>query len=257
MQIKNIIKSMSYVFSRSNIMGYLICFINICSYADSAYYDEHATGWHWYHEKNLTENLKAQDPITRMNALKKAITYVLDKAILDPTEENVKAYIQLQTLVSNQASAFSQTWQKVLWQSPELDYTLIHPVNSLGRAVDINLKEQEERAALAKLAQESGLFFFYRSSCPYCRRFAPIVKSFANKYAFKVIPITTDGITLPEFPNSKIDRGQAARFVVNYEPALFAVNPYTGKAYPISYGLVSEQELRGRILNIVHNFKER
>lgn len=247
---------MRYIFDHYKIIIFTMIFICFCSYAKDAYYDEHAIGWHWYHEKKAEEKNKIEDPVAHMNALKKAVTYALDRAILEPTEENVKAYMQLQTVVSDQASAFSQMWQKVLWQAPELDYTLTHPVNSVGRAVDIGLQGEAEKAAIQKLARESGLFFFYRSSCPYCQRFAPIVRNFALQYGLTIIPITTDGKMLPEFPNSKIDQGQAARFNVTYEPALFAVNPHTSQAYPISYGLVSEQELRTRILSIARDFKE-
>jgi len=250
------IKSMSYVFKKHKITFFIIIFISLISQAREAYYDEHAIGWHWYHEKKSAQENEFKNPVQQMEVLKKAITYALDGAILDPTEENVKTYMQLQTWVSDQASGFSRMWQKVLWQTPELDYTLLHPVNSAGRAVDIELKDAAEKTALQKLAQTSGLFFFYRSSCPYCRRFAPIVKNFALKNNLTIIPITTDGISLPEFPDSKIDQGQAQRFNVTYEPALFAVNPYTGRAYPISYGLVSEQELRTRILNITRDFSE-
>ena len=246
---------MSYILGVHKIVFFVVSLTSICSYANDVYYDEHAIGWHWYHEKKLEEKNKIKNPVKQMEALKKTITYALDRAILDPTEDNVRAYMQLQNIVSNQAGIFSQVWQKILWQSPELDYTLVHPVNSVGRAVDINLKDEAETAAIKKLAEESGLFFFYRSTCPYCRRFAPIVKNFALQYGLTIIPITTDGIMLPEFPDSKIDQGQAARFNVTYEPALFAVNPYTAKAYPISYGLVSEQELRTRIVNIARDFK--
>lgn len=229
------------------------------SYAqdNSAYYDQHAIGWHWYNEIQEQKERKEQapDPVAQMNDIKKTVTYALDKAILNPTEENVRDYIKLQNAVSDRSSLFSQVWQKVLWKYPELNYALIHPVNSVGRQVDLELKHQAEDVAIKKLAQTSGLFFFYRSTCPYCQRFAPIVKSFANKHDLAIIPITTDGRALPEFPNSKNDRGQAERFQVTYEPALFAVNPSTHQAYPISYGLVSEQELRERILDLARDFR--
>ena len=70
-----------------------------------------------------------------------------------------------------------------------------------------------------------------------------------------IIPITIDGIALPEFPNSRVNQGQAAKFKVTVEPSLFAVNPYTQKAYPVSQGLISESDLRARILDITQNFK--
>ncbi len=73
-------------------------------------------------------------------------------------------------------------------------------------------------------------------------------------YGIKVIPITTDGISLPEFPNSFTNQGQAQKFHVTVEPSLFAVNPYTNKAFPITYGLISLTDLKKRILDIATHF---
>lgn len=226
----------------------------------TTYYDDHARGWHWYElpsdaveDKNAAPHIAA-DPIAAMNSVKAIINKALDKAILYPTPENVKNYIALQNQLSDQSSKFSKVWQKVLLSNPYLDYALIHPTNNLATQIDIRQGQQREDAAINKLAKHSGLFFFYHSTCPYCRAFAPIVKDFAMHYHIAVIPITTDGIKLPEFPDSKIDGGQAAHFQVNSEPALFAVDPYTQKAFPISYGLISEEDLRKRILDIADDF---
>ena len=114
----------------------------------------------------------------------------------------------------------------------------------------LNEQKADEDQAIALLAQHSGLFFFYRSTCPYCQRFAPIVKDFSARYGIAVLPITTDGISLSDFPNSQVDAGQAAKFRVDVEPALFTVDPYRQKIIPVGYGLMSEDALRTRILAI-------
>ncbi len=224
------------------------------------YYEEHAEGWHWY--KNTLEkedkepnNEAVKDPVKEMKHLKATVEYALDQAILYPTDGNIKNYIALQNRISNQSSMFANIWQKVLLENPELNYSLVHPTNTLGKQVDMDIAHKKEDAAIAKLARESGLFFFYSSSCAYCRQFAPILKRFTTTYNITVIPITLDGKSLPEFPNSNIDKGQAAKFKVTVEPSLFAVNPYTRKAYPISQGIVSESDLRKRILDISQNFR--
>lgn len=219
------------------------------------FYVDHAQGWHWYNNKEEVENLaNKENPSKQMSALKATIQQALDKAVLYPTDENIKNYIVLQNKISNQSSAFANIWQKVLLENPDLNYALVHPTNTLGKQVDLDMQRKKEDNAIAKLAQESGLFFFYSSSCGYCRKFAPIVKSFAKSYNMAIIPITTDGIALPEFPNSRVNQGQAAKFKVMVEPSLFAVNPYTQKAYPVSQGLISESDLRARILDITQNF---
>lgn len=237
------------------VIFWLIILHNKSAIAEIFYVD-HAQGWHWYNNKEETENPAAEEnPSKQMSVLKATIQQALDKAVLYPTDENVKNYIALQNKISNQSSNFANIWQKVLLENPDLNYALIHPTNTLAKQVDLDMQRKKEDDAITKLAQESGLFFFYSSSCGYCRKFAPIVKSFAKSYNMAIIPITIDGIALPEFPNSRINQGQATKFKVTVEPSLFAVNPYTQKAYPISQGLISESDLRARILDITQNFK--
>lgn len=227
------------------------------SYAfEQGYFSDHAQGWHWYKdpkEQKLEEDDSQNDPVSQMNAIRATVERAKDKMVLNPTKENVKGYIFIQNKVSGNAAELSKTWREVLLENPELDYSLIHPTNNAARQVENDLVSKKENIAIQKLAKTSGLFFFYRSSCPYCVRFAPILKDFAETYGLTVIPITTDGISLPEFPNSYADKGQAAKFQVKVEPALFIVNPYTHQAIPVSYGLTSEADLKRRILNIAEH----
>ena len=226
---------------------------------NSTYYDQHAIGWHWYNDPKKTlkqpDEDKTQTPDVRMTAVKLALTRALDEAILEPTPQHVKNYITLQKQMSDRSSVFSRLWQYVLLQNPDLDYTIKHPANQLGTQIYSDVHNQAEDAAIHQLATQQGLFFFYRSTCPYCQRFAPILKNFSERYGIVVVPITTDGVALPEFPHSQIDQGQAQRFHVTVEPSLFTVNPYTHKAIPVAYGLMSENDLRQRLLDIATKFQ--
>ncbi len=227
---------------------------------DTTYYEQHATGWHWYEDPVTEEEpdktpAAPSDPIERMNAVKATIQRALNKAVIEPTHDNVKAYLNLQNQLMAQSGKFSNIWKEILLENPSLDYSLIHPTNNIARQVESDQENLKEEAAIHALGKESGLFFFYRSSCPYCKQFAPIVKRFAERFSIPVIPITTDGISLPEFPNSYINQGQTETFHVTVEPSLFAVNPYTHQVYPVSYGLMSEADLKKRILDIATRFK--
>jgi conjugal transfer pilus assembly protein TraF len=223
--------------------------------AQDSYYLEHEVGWHWYHELKDEIIKKTEDPVATLKNMREKVEASLDRAILNPTEKNLKEYIVLQNQISNQATLFSNLWQKVLLSNPELDYSIDHPVNNVAKRIYQELYSEREDQAIAKLAKTTGIFFFYRSSCPYCQKFAPIIKEFSEQYGIKVIAITTDGKFLPEFPDSEIDRGQSKFFRVTVEPSVFAINPYNKKSVPIAYGLISEEELKRRILNIATNFR--
>lgn len=225
----------------------------------AGYFSEHAKGWHWYDDprKDLSdeENKSEDDPVVKMNAVRATVDHALNEAVLNPTPQTVSHYIDLQNQLNHHAEKFEKYWKSALLRDPLLDYSLKHPTNTIAKQVEYDQESLNENQAIRELAKKSGLFFFYRSSCPYCVRFAPIVKDFAKTYDITVIPITTDGISLPEFPNSYPNQGQAEKFHVTVEPALFAVDPYTQKAFPIAYGLTSEADLKKRVLDIATHFE--
>lgn len=227
---------------------------------EKTYFDDHERGWHWYEAHNESsdedDHSEENDPVAQMNAVQMAVKRALDQAILNPTKENVRNYIAIQNQVAARSARFSKLWREALLEDPQLDFSLRHPTNNLARQVEVDQENAQEEKAIKKLAQESGLFFFYRSTCPYCRAFAPILKRFTDHYGIPVMAITTNGISLPEYPNSYTDQGQAATFQVKVEPSLFIVNPYTKKAIPVGYGLMSEVDLKKRILEIAKNNNE-
>jgi conjugal transfer pilus assembly protein TraF len=237
----------------------LIWFVMVWCLPSSAkadnFWEERAVGWHWYqdpeeNQPNPSDSTVTPDPIATMEALHHQVQKTLDQAILNPTEDNIRQYIALQNQLGERAQRFAEVWKSVLLNSPELDFSLQHPTNNLAKQIDLDQARQQENAAIHQFAQHNGLFFFYRSTCPYCQRFAPILRDFSSRYGLSVIPITTDGISLPEYPHSHSDQGQAERLKVTVEPALFTADPQTHRIIPVSYGLLSEDELRERLLTI-------
>lgn len=241
----------------------VLSMISISTWAGD-YYSQHATGWHWYddpkeenNDKKITENEKtasiSNDPNVVVSEAKKRVKTALNQMIAQPTPDNVKNYITLQEQLNDRAEKIANLWEEVLLKNPQLNYSLTHPTNNIGLQVYHEQESIQKDQAMRIFAEKTGLFFFYKSTCPYCKRFSPILKSFADKNGMVIIPITLDGIALPEFPNSKVDTGQAAQFKVSVTPAVFAVNPYTQKAFPVAYGLTSETELRDNIYKIMKN----
>lgn len=108
---------------------------------------------------------------------------------------------------------------------------------------------KNDNYALNSFAKNYVLYFFYDSSCPNCRAFAPILKKFALQYNIKVIPYTF-GYSLPEFPNSLDADSIADKFNIQYTPTLFAINKKTHKAFFISDSLVDDAYLHEKILTI-------
>lgn len=240
------------------LFTYVISYHSFVFAEETTYFTEHTKGWHWYNdpkESDDSDEGSENDPITKMNAVRATVQRALNNAVINPSKENVKNYIVLQNQVANHANQFNHNWQAVLLDNPELNYSLLHPTNNLAKQVEYDQNHVAEEKIVRQLAQNYQLYFFYRSTCPYCQRFAPIVKDFAETYGFNVLPITTDGISLPEFPDSYINQGESQIYNVTVEPTLFAVNPVTHKAIRIATGLTSQSEIKKNIVALTTHFE--
>ncbi len=226
------------------------------------FFAHHETGWYWFDDpkddqKNYQSQSRAISPEEQILLARQKIKNAIDQAIIDPTPENVEKEIILENQLSERSNIFADVRQQVVLNHPELNYSLIHPTNNSALQVYHEKESLKKIDVIKEYAKYSGLFFFYRSTCPYCRRFEPILKHFSETYHIKVLPITMDGISLPEFPQSRTNSRQSTQFNVTVEPSLYAVDPNTGKYFPVSFGLTSESELLDRLYNILTRYKDR
>ncbi|MBP6986409.1 MAG: type-F conjugative transfer system pilin assembly protein TraF [Alphaproteobacteria bacterium] len=238
---------------------FLIC---LTDPAHAAFFDRKAEGWHWYEDPKKKKKETPQEPARTsqekdhkalLEEFKQEISRVKAKALMDPTYENIRDYMIIQKEMMGKASQFAAKWKEVLYTTPELDYTVKHPTSQAGRHIYLDLEKQQMDKAIQGLSKTHGLFFFYSGSCTYCHKFAPIVKAFAQKYGWEVLPISIDGAGLPEFPNFKPDNGTAQTLGVKVLPSLLAVEPSTGQVIPLSYGFSTHDQIEDRIRVLLIN----
>ena len=168
-------------------------------------------------------------------------------AIVKPTPENLKNYIAAQEAMMDRASVFSDVWRRVIWTNPELNYQLRNPSNNAAIQVHDAQRALKETETLASLNREWGLFFIFRSDCPYCHRLAPTLKFLSEQYGIVVFPISLDGGGLPEYPNPSRDNGLAASLGVSVVPLVVLGNVKDHRLIPIGSGVLSAQEIVERI----------
>ncbi|OQW70904.1 MAG: conjugal transfer protein TraF [Proteobacteria bacterium ST_bin13] len=187
-----------------------------------------------------------------------SITRQLDelkaRAILEPTEANVIAYVRFQREQLDRASTFSDTWQRALWQNPDLDYTLQRPVSTVGKRLWLDNRKADRDAVLTNLGQRYGLFYFYAQSCGACEVFAPILRSVTDSHRMSVMAVSMDGGPNKEFPNYVVDSGQRSRMGVpgNETPALVLFDTQTKRTIPVGYGVLSADEIMDRIFMLTN-----
>ena len=171
------------------------------------------------------------------------------KAILDPSEDNIEAYIRFQRAQLDRSSMFADMWQRAVWQHPDLDYTLQRPVSTLGKREWIDTRKADRDATLATLGTRYGIFYFFAQSCAACDIFSPILKSVADSHGIHVMAVSTDGGPSSTFRNYVVDSGQRERMGLhdNVTPAVVLFDTATQRALPVGYGVMAADELMDRI----------
>lgn len=171
------------------------------------------------------------------------------EAVLRPTSESVAAYIAYQREQLDRASHFSDVWRRVLWQQPELDYSLVRPVSQMGKRNWLDGRAADRDQVLATLHERYGLFYFYAASCTACTEFSPVLADFASTHNLTVKAVSTDGGPNGHFPDAVPDQGQMARLGLagSPTPAVILFDTETKSVMPVSFGIVSQAELADRI----------
>lgn len=177
-----------------------------------------------------------------------------DIAVMNPSDNNIKNYIELWQMTQEKGAVFADNWRRVVWQNPELDYSLKRPANNTAiKTYDVQ-RDQNEENHLKGLAKEHGLIFFYRSDCPYCHAIAPTVKMLSEKYGIDVLAVSVDGAPLlPEFPQFSDGRAKAQAWGVERVPALFIGSKTTGDHAAIGFGQMALTEIVSRIFVLTNS----
>lgn len=220
-----------------------------------------APKWNWYcddmpeqaapaaaapkpEEKNARIELK---DIKKAEQLRAELKRREDIAVMDPSESNIKDYLEAWQMTQEKGAVFADQWRRVVWTNPELDYTIKRPVNNVAIRTYDQGRDASEGMQLRDLAKEHGLLFFFRSDCPYCHQLAPTLKQLSRLYGIDILPVSMDGRGLPDFPNPSVDQGQSRALKITAVPALFIGSKKTADVAPIGFGLLSQAEIVNRI----------
>lgn len=224
--------------------------------ADRFYCEERRLGYWFYCARPKTPEKTAPQPATptisaaqQLEAITAELRELKAKAILEPSPENVTAYVRFQREQLDRASLFSDVWQRALWQDPGLDYTLERPVSTLGKRQWQDARSAERDRVMAGLGARYGLFYFFAQSCGPCEVMSPIVKSVAATWQITVRAISSDGGPSRHFPAYVVETNQRARMGLEPKviPAVVLWDASAKRAIPIGYGVMSADELQDRI----------
>ena len=221
-------------------------------------------GWHFYCDREVKtddprpvpEPPASQSPETRpesatgrIEAMRRDLEEARAAAILEPTTENVAAYLRLQQAALQRAATFSDVFRRTVWATPDLDYTLTRPVGALAKRLWSDERRAERDAVLARLGERYGLIYLGHAACAACRVFGPLLRAFSLRHGLDVLAVSMTGEALEGWPGAVPDNGRAARLGLagGPVPAVVLFDTETKRVLPVGFGVMAEDQLAERI----------
>ena len=233
--------------------------------AENRWFDRHSEGWFWYEpiqeqapdkealDKDTPEQPNGNTTMKPLSVpwIRQNIGHYLDKAIDEPSKENVSAYLYLDRLVKEKSERFARVGKQVIESDPMLDENVRRPISPAAAKIKDDMAYRAREAILRKIAKIAGLIFYYQGSCKLCHVQTRTVLLLSAEYGFKLIPISTDGLLIPGLPDNRIDRSPPPRLDIRAYPALFLMRP-PDNIILLRQGGSSFTELTGRLVTVAY-----
>ncbi|ALA26649.1 conjugal transfer protein TraF [Piscirickettsia salmonis] len=120
---------------------------------------------------------------------------------------------------------------------------------------------KKEPKLIQDLQKDYYFVLFYRSTCPHCHKFAPILKDFSKYYGLKIVAYSTDGGDLDGLHGKRMNAEEYRQYFLKggYKPivpALYLQNKYTDQVYPVLFGEATPYQLSERINGLMAHIEE-
>ncbi len=223
------------------------------------------SGWHYYCDEEPPAPPKVNEPIKQaitkpaktardqLKEVQEKLEELKARAVMEPTEENLRDYMSFQYEQLNRATKFSDQWQRVVWANPNLDATINRPVNKLGKEAWIDNQLANIELSIKEALKNNGLYFVFSQKCDFCAVQSKILNEWQKlDNNITIIGVSLDKSILPEFPTPIHDNGNFVRAGLNPDklPAIILYNSKTQSITPLTYGVQAIDELKNRIYTI-------
>ncbi len=228
-------------------------------------WDDPDRPYQWYppdpppQQKQARKPVPPKDPdlrsIKTIEALRKEVDRLRDRAIMSGTPQDVRIFLGAQQFVLEKSSIFADVARRVVWSTPSVDYSLRRPTESMAmRSFNFSERMRQEQSVKDAM-QRYGVYFFMSSTCPYCKLEAQALKNLESMVGLQVLPISLDGKGISLYPRPLPDNGISRMLAERFGqqrlsvPALFLVPKDNSGAppIPISFGMASSSEILERI----------
>lgn len=261
-KLTKIIFSVFYIFLL--IVNYSLANSNYNSQNKSNSHCDLGFGWHFYcdeisyeqknnrlnKEKENKSEKSYQDYRDELKQIQKELEDRKIRAVMEPTANHLKEYMLYQQEMMEKASQFTDMWKRMVWTNPELDNSIKNPTNTIAKHQWIDSQKEEITQILKNLNKRYGLFFIYRSTCPYCHKYSPVIKQFSKIYSLDVMGISIDKKIINGWEEDTIQDPSVLKAInvnITQVPATILYDNKNKKVIPIGYGILSISELEKRI----------
>lgn len=232
--------------------------------APGRFIDRKAEGWFWYKDpkdapkppvkktpkppaaKDAKPPAAAEEPFSA-KWLQQNMPKLLERAIDDPTKENVEAYLYAQRVAMDKSQIYAETARRVVASDPFLDENNRVPLSTYAKPSFLKGVESGKTEALKHLVTVGGLWVFFDSTCEFCRPQIYSVQELARKHGFHTKFISLDGAGVPELKAFEKDNGHAKLLNLKLTPTTVLVVP-PNNYYVVSQGMMSESQLADRLV---------
>lgn len=167
-----------------------------------------------------------------------------ERAINNPTDENVSDYLYAKRFILDKAQRFSEAVNRVLHEDPVLDENNRVPYASTGAQAVRNADYQAQEKAVQELAQIGGLIIFVDGGCRFCSMELPVLEMLKRTDNIEYLVISIDG-TRPKGYRGPItkDNGLYNKLGLKLTPSIvYVAHPqaYTNGKDPNRYLIVAQ-----------------
>jgi conjugal transfer pilus assembly protein TraF len=231
---------------------FLVCFCANSTNAQSRFFEERYRGWLWFEEREQessqihheedVEQITASQAKAEIETLAKELEERKYVMLARPTVENVKSYREKEKEMWDKAMVLHDSWEMANLLYPEQRDLINNPVNvhavKMKRAQDAGKLER----GIADFAKRFDLVLFFQGGCKYCEAFSPILKTFGEKYGFKIEAVSMDGSQHEFFKTAHIP-ALVEQLGIKAAPTVVAISHDSKTAFELIRGYVTISEL--------------
>ena len=202
-------------------------------------------------EETPTPKIASFPATDAIEKARKELDELKNRAILEPTPENLSAYMFAQKAMVDQAGRFAGVWERVLFRTPDLDANQTYPLSQMGGEVFQDEKRVKWEGALRQASDNLGFMVVVtdEKTCPLCAKELEVIKLRQKNYGITPWVVAKDGSKHPLYPDAQADKGQLRALGLDTHPTPFIalVEPRSGRVEPLGSGLLTEDVILERV----------